>query len=213
MKKIALTAFKPVASAPSKPVMPYDTSEVDKIIKLDGEIKSKTAELKLSKDNLIADARNEWYRINSYSSELKSSMLVEGSEADGAKRFIMVTASNRYPSVDESTLDAFMANEAEVVKNKNLVKLVKEQFVPTWSLSIKSDAIPEKQHQAFVDALQAMVIKLGLDPAQVVEVKEQIKPKDSFHETRHKLPASMNRRLDEICPATFYVKVDGVKGS
>ena len=198
MKKIALTQFKKVSpTAPSHPILPYSAEVVDKIIELDGEVKAKTAELKVLKDDLASSGRKNWYVTQSGHSEVKSSMLVQSS----GDQCVMVTVQNKYSEVDETALENILTKSE-----------INAMFEATFALKIKSEAIPEKKRQAFVDGLAKYVAEFGLDPATTIEAVEKVKPTKEFHETRHtKLSVKTNLLLENVIAPTTAIKVDGVK--
>ena len=200
MKKTTLSSFKKVsAEAPKHPTFNYpNTEEVDQVIELDGEIKEKIAIFKASSDAIKTAARAHWLSAFAGVADAPSSMLVPNS--DGSKN-IMVTVQNKYSDVPTETLEQVLTK-----------KEIQDYFEATWELKIKSSVIPEKRRQEFVDKLSAVVESMGLNPGDIVEAKEAVKPKPNFHESRlTKLSKQVNERLDAVYSPTTALKVDGVK--
>ena len=200
MKKTTLSAFKKVApEAPKYPIFEYAKSnDIDDLIELNERVKNDAATIECIKTRLVESARSYYTEKFAGKTDAPKSMLVPNS--DGSRN-VMVTVTSKYPAVDEETLDGVLTKRE-----------IESYFESAWELKIKSSAIPEKRRQEFVEGLSNFISRFGLDPAQMVEAKEQIKPKAGFHESRLKdLSVVANKKLDEVFPSVVAVKVDGVK--
>jgi hypothetical protein len=135
-----------------------------------------------------------YFTTNHGRAEIPSSISIPSSKGE-----VLVTFANRYPLLkDESGLVPVLG------------EAVGEHFRQTFELSIKGDKLPSDKTQELMDRLQELFAEFGCVDA--LEVKEGLKPVDTFHASRHRLlTPEQNLTLEQVVPITAMVKTKGRK--
>jgi hypothetical protein len=162
---------------------------------LKGALDTDKAELKIL-------AAPHYFTVNHGRHEVPSSVSVPCQiEKDGVKQAaeVLVTFQNRYPLLpDETGLLPVLGERTG------------EFFRQSFELKIKGDKLPDEHTQELLNRLQALFAEFGATDA--LEVKEGVKPVETFHAQRHQfLTPQQNMALEQIVPITAMIKTKGRK--
>ena len=155
---------------------------------LKGALETDKAELKF----MVAPY---YFKVNHGRHEVPSSIAVAAPQ--GAE--VLVTFQNRYSQLpDESALLPILGDQCGT------------HFRQSFELKIKGDKLPADRTQELLDELQNLFAKFGATDA--LEVKEGVKPVETFHAQRHLLlTPEQNLALEQVVPIIAMIKTKGRK--
>ncbi|MDE2102887.1 MAG: hypothetical protein KGL39_36925 [Patescibacteria group bacterium] len=154
---------------------------------LKGALETDKAELKF----MVAP---HYFAVNHGRHEVPSSVAVNSPKGE-----VLVTFQNRYSQLpDEAALVPVLGD------------LTGEFFRQSFELKIKGDKLPADKTQELLDEMQNLFAKFGATDA--LEVKEGIKPVETFHAQRHlQLTPAQNLALEQVVPIVAMIKTKGRK--
>ena len=152
---------------------------------LKGALETDKAELKF----MVAP---HYFAVNHGRHEVPSSVAVNSPKGE-----VLVTFQNRYSQLpDESGLLPILGEECGT------------HFRQSFELKIKGDKLPADQTQELLDRLQNLFAEFGATDA--LEVKEGVKPVETFHAARHRLlTPEQNLALEQVVPIIAMIKTKG----
>ena len=152
---------------------------------LKGALETDKAELKF----MVAP---HYFAVNHGRHEVPSSVSVNSPKGE-----VLVTFQNRYSQLpDESALLPILGGQCGT------------HFRQSFELKIKGDKLPADQTQELLDRLQNLFAEFGATDA--LEVKEGIKPVETFHAQRHLLlTPEQNMALEQVVPIVAMIKTKG----
>ena len=199
LKKVTFGAVKPKTETKTAyPVLPDPDGQAaeiaGRILENTEQLDALEGALKTDKAELKALAMPFYFETNHGRHEVPSSVSVQSLSGE-----VLVTFQNRYSLLpDEAGLLPILGDDTE------------KYFRQSFTLSIKSDKLPEHNAQDFITDLQALAVKYGCTEA--IEIKEGVKPTSEFHMARHlNLTPEQNLTLDAACPIICQVKTKGRK--
>src|SRR5580698_3734239 len=159
----------------------------DQFEALKGALETDKAELKM----LTAP---HYFAVNHGRHEVPSSVSVPSPKGE-----VLVTFANRYSQLpDETGLLPVLGEHTG------------EWFRQSFELKIKGDKLPEDKTQELLDRLQNLFAEFGATDA--LEVKEGVKPVETFHAQRHLLLSpEQNVALEQVVPIIAMIKTKGRK--
>ena len=154
---------------------------------LKGALETDKAELKF----MVAPY---YFQVNHGRQEIPSSVSINSPNGE-----VLVTFQNRYTQLpDESALLPILGGQCGT------------HFRQSFELKIKGDKLPSDKTQELLDRLQNLFAEFGATDA--LEVKEGVKPVDTFHADRHRLlTPEQNMALEQVVPIIAMVKTKGRK--
>lgn len=198
LKKVSFgkIATKKDETKTAYPVMPDPSGQVAQIAArilerteqfeaLKGALETDKAELKF----MVAP---HYFAVNHGRHEVPSSVAVNSPKGE-----VLVTFQNRYSQLpDESALLPILGDACGT------------HFRQSFELKIKGDKLPSDKTQELLDRLQNLFAEFGATDA--LEVREGVKPVETFHAQRHLLLSpEQNLALEQVVPIIAMIKTKG----
>ena len=201
LKKVSFgkIATKKDETKTAYPVMP-DTD--GKVAEIAARILERTEQFEALKGALETDKAElkfmvapHYFAVNHGRHEVPSSVSVNSPKGE-----VLVTFQNRYSQLpDESGLLPVLGGDTA------------RYFRQSFELKIKGDKLPADQTQELLDRLQNLFAEFGATDA--LEVKEGVKPVETFHAQRHLLlTPEQNMALEQVVPIIAMIKTKGRGG-